>query len=121
MRQLGDLPGHLDPGRAGADHDEGEQPVDLVGVAGDRRKLGPLERAEDPPTQLQRVVDVLHPGREPGEVVVAEVGLPGAGGHDEAVVAERDVPGHPARVDRAAGQVDGGDVGEQRRWRCAGA
>ena len=113
VRELGDLPGHLDPGRARADDDEGEQPVDLVGVAGDRGNLGQLERAEDPPAQLQRVVDVLHPGGEPGELVVAEVGLPGAGGHDEAVVADRDVPGHPARVDRAAGQVDVGDVAEQ--------
>ena len=88
VRELGDLPGHLDPGCARADDDEGEQPVDLIGVAGDRGNLGPLERAENPPAQLQRVVDVLHPGGEPGEVVVAEVRLPSAGGHDEAVVAD---------------------------------
>ena len=48
--------------------------------------LGHLERAEDAPTQLQRVVDGLHARRVPGELVVTEVRLGHAGGDDQAVV-----------------------------------
>ena len=50
--------------------------------------LGQLERAVDPPAQLHGVVDRLHAGGHQGELVVAEVGLPGPGGHDQAVVGE---------------------------------
>ena len=38
VRQLGDLPGHLDAGRAGADDDEGHQPLDLGRVVGHARR-----------------------------------------------------------------------------------
>ena len=82
-RQLGDLPGDLDPGRAAADDDEGEPPPPLLRVA---LELGHLEGPEDPAPQLERVVDRLHSGRPARELVVAEVGLPGAGGDDQAVV-----------------------------------
>ena len=81
--ELGDLAGHLHAGRAGADDDEGQQPVDLGLVVG---QLGELERAEDAAAQLEGVVDALHAGRELGEPVVAEVGLAGAGGDDQLVV-----------------------------------
>ena len=81
--QFRDLPGHLDTGGAGADDDERQQLLAAFRVAG---PLGLLERTEDPAAQFQRVVDRLHAGRELGEVVVAEVGLAGARGDDQAVV-----------------------------------
>ena len=84
VRELGDLAGHLDAGRAGADDDEGQQVVDVLAAGG--AELGHLEGAEDPAAQLEGVVDALHAGRELGEVVVAEVGLAGAGGDDQRVV-----------------------------------
>ena len=99
VRQLGDLARHLHPGGAGADDDEGQP---LLGLGRVGAQLGQLERPEDPAAQLQRVVDALHPGRELGELVVAEVGLAGPGGHDQAVVrghrgAQRAERGHGAR------------------------
>ena len=81
--QLGDLPGHLDTGRAGADDDEGQRPLGLGRCLG---QLGELEGAEDAAAQLERVVDRLHPGRVAGELVVAEPRLAGAGGDEQAVV-----------------------------------
>ena len=71
-RQLGDLPGHLDAGRPGADDDEG-QPRGAAGRV--VLELGELERAEDPAAHLERVVDRLHAGGMEGELVVAEVRL----------------------------------------------
>ena len=82
MGQLGDLAGHLDAGGAGADDDEGEV---AVALGRGRRELGPLEGAEDAAAQLEGVVDALHPGGVLGELVVAEVGLPGAGRDEQRV------------------------------------
>ncbi len=50
--------------------------------------LGQLERAVDTTAQLHGVIDRLHARRDQCELVVAEVGLPRAGRHDEAVVGE---------------------------------
>ena len=69
--------------------------------------FGQLERAVDPPPDLQRVLDGLHPGRDGGVLVMPEVGLPDAGGQDEVVVTELDLltqrpPGQhppPFRID----------------------
>ena len=83
MGELGDLAGHLDPGGARADDDEGERPLALGGAG---RELGELEGAEDPAAQLERVVDRLHAGGVLGEAVVPEVGLARSGGHEQAVV-----------------------------------
>ena len=77
------------------------------------RQLGHLEGAEDPPAQLQGVVDGLHAGCELGELVVAEVGLPRAGSDDQAVVRRRRRAAEDARGDASFGQVDVGDVAEQ--------
>ncbi len=67
--------------------------------------------------QLERVVDALHAGRELGELVVAEVGLTGARGDDEAVVRRDRRPlgregGHRPRrdVDRLHVPEQDGDV-----------
>ena len=49
-RQLSDLPGELDPGRAGAD-DNDRQPE--LSVTRGRRALGELEGAVDPPAKLE--------------------------------------------------------------------
>ena len=85
--QLGDLAGDLDPGRPAPDDDE-RQP--RLPRSGRRSSLGHLEGAEDAPAQLQRVVERLHARRVIGELVVAEVRLPRAGGHDQAVVGQLD-------------------------------
>ena len=81
--QLADLPGQLHAGRPAAHDGEGHEEA-LLGRVGPR--LGDLEGAEDPPPQLQGVVDGLHPRCDHGELVVAEVGLARAGRHDQAVV-----------------------------------
>ena len=96
------------------------------------RGLGHLERAEDPSPELERVVDRLHPGREERELVVAEVRLAGAGGHDQAVVRHLDrlVGGRAAwrcttRRSRSK-PIDLGELhadvgGVRRMWRSGGA
>lgn len=77
--KLGDLPGHLDARGTGADHSE-RQPHTLgLGVL---LHLGHLKGAEDARTQLQSVVNRLHPRGEPPELVVSEVGPRGAGRND---------------------------------------
>ena len=108
--QFGDLPGHLHAGGPGADDGERQQlpaPLRIVGP------LGRLERAQDAAAQLQRVVDGFHAGGELGELVVAEVGLPGAGGHDQAVVGGVVGMTEQVRHDDLAGQVDMRDIAEQ--------
>ena len=55
--QLGDLTGDLDAGRTAADDDEGQPGLARLGIV---LALGHLEGAEDPPAQLQGVVDRLH-------------------------------------------------------------
>ena len=95
-RDLADLPGQFHAGRPGADQGEGEPAGPFGRVVGG---LGHLERAEDPPPDLHRVLDGFHPGRDRGVFVVPEVGLPDAGGQDEVVVAELDL-----LAQRAAGQ-----------------
>lgn len=79
-------------------------------VGGD---LGGLECAEDAAAQFQGVVDALHPGREGGVLVVAEVGLLCAGGHDQAVVGRHRLHAHQVGGDRLGGEVDGGDFAPQ--------
>ena len=86
-RELSDLPGDLDAGRSGADHDDREPVLALGRVA---RGLGHFERAEDPAAELERVVEGLHPRRKERELVVTEVRLPDAAGHDETVVGHLD-------------------------------
>ncbi len=105
-----DLARQLDAGGPGPDHHEGQAAFALGRIRGD---LGGLERAQDAATQLQRVVDALHPGREGGVLVVAEVGLLGAGGHDQAVVGRHRFHAHQVGLDRLRGEVDGPDIAPQ--------
>ena len=100
-------PKPFDAGRARADDDERHQAVDLGLVGG---QLGQLEGAEDATARLEGVVDALHAGSELGEPVVAEVGLPGAGGADQLVL----VRGHPrpSTDEVTVRLVDVGDLAE---------
>ena len=84
-RQLGDLAGELHPRRARADHREREPLVSALELA---VELGHLKRAEDPPSEFERVVDRLHSWGVDRELVVAEVGLAGSGSHDQTVVGD---------------------------------
>jgi hypothetical protein len=83
ISQFRDLAGHLDAGRSGADDGEREQLFPPLRVVG---PFGRLECAQDASPQFQRVVDGLHARREFGELVIAEVGLPGPSRDDQAVV-----------------------------------
>ena len=111
VRELGDLAGHLHAGRAGAHDHEGQQVVDVVAAVG--AELGHLEGAEDAAAQLEGVVDALHARGVLGEVVVAEVGLRGAGGDDEGVVLRDGLAAEHVAGDRARLEVDVGDLAEQ--------
>src|SRR3546814_1339083 len=81
-----DLAGQFHAGRPAADDGEGEQRA-FRGRIGFR--LGPLERGQDPATDVQRVVERLQPWRVRGPLVVAEVGVGGAAGQQQVVVAQR--------------------------------
>ncbi len=109
VRQLGDLAGHLDAGRAGSDDDEGQGPLLLGRGPG---QLGQLEGAEDATAQLEGVVDRLHPGRVGGELVVAEPRLPCAGGDEQRVVGGDVLAPEDLGGDRAGLEVDVGHGAE---------
>ena len=83
---LGDLPGHLDPGRARADDDERQQPVALGVVSGD---LGGLEGAQDLRADVQRALQRLQLGGVLLPLRVAEVVVLRAAADDQRVVGER--------------------------------
>ena len=89
MGELGDLPRHLDAGRAGADDDEGEPAPPPLRI---RLDLGRLEGAEDAAADLERAVERLQLGRVRLPLVVAEVGVARAAGDDQRVVAEALAP-----------------------------
>ena len=50
--------------------------------------LGALEGEQHAAPDLERILQALQPGRERLPLVVAEVGVVGAGGDDEVVVVE---------------------------------
>ncbi len=83
--QLRELPRELDASRACTDDDERKEaaPGNRVRIG-----LGHLERAQDPPTQLERVIDRLHAGRIVRELRMPEIRLARAGGDDQAVVSD---------------------------------
>ncbi len=109
-RQLGDLARDLHSGRTAADHHEGQPFLLLLGIL---LELGHLERPEDPAPELEGVVDRLHPGSPARELVVAEVGLPGTAGDDQAVVRELELPPvGPHRRHVPSLQVEAADLGQ---------
>ena len=86
LRQFGDGAGELDAGRAGADDDEGQQrraPL-RIGLA-----LGAFERDQDAPPQRGGVFQRFQAGRERLPFVMAEIGVPRAGGEDQRVIGQR--------------------------------
>ena len=86
VRDLGDLAGHLDPGRPGADDHERQVRGLALGIG---LELGRLERLEDLAADRQRALQRLQLGRVPLPFVVAEVGVLRAAGDDQRVVRER--------------------------------
>ena len=84
-RDLAQGTGQLDPGRSTADDDEREQrAADVLGTLA----LGRLERGEDAPPDVERVLDRLQTRRVLGPRVVAEVVVPATRGDDQRVVGE---------------------------------
>ena len=84
-RQLDDGAGELDAGRPAADDDEGEQLAAQLRVLAD---LGLLEGRQDAGADLGGVADRLQAGRRLLPFVMAEIGVPGAGGDDQIVVGD---------------------------------
>src|SRR6185437_752803 len=83
VRELGDGSGELDSGRAAADHDEGQQRGAARRIA---TGFGLLESEQQPAADEQRILDALQSRREAAPLVMAEIGMGGAGGDDERIV-----------------------------------
>ncbi len=86
--ELGDVAdgaGQLDAGGPAADDDEIERRVPAVL---DHLALGQLKGQQHPAANLGGVFDGLEAGRERSPLVVAEVGVGGAGGQHQVVVGE---------------------------------
>jgi hypothetical protein len=100
-RDLGDRTGELDARGAAADQDEREERPLLRRIA---LTLRSLERGQDPPPDLERVLDGLEAGRERRPGVVPEVRVRRAGREDEEVerqpIAVRDLNGARRQIDR---------------------
>ena len=107
--QFGDLPSHLDSGRAGSDDHERHPRRSQLGIVLD---LGHLEGAKDATAQLERVVDALEAGRVHSPLVVAEVRRFRARCDDQAVVASDHLVVQGPRGHRASVQIDIGHVPE---------
>jgi hypothetical protein len=107
-RHLRQRPGQLHARRSGADHDEGQQPAPppLLLLA-----LGGLEGQQHPPPDVEGVLQALEAGGMGRPVVVAEVRVRGARGHDQEVVGQLAV-GEPHAL---AGHVDARGLGHQHR------
>ena len=109
-RELADLARDLYARWSGADHDDGQPSLFLDGVG---RRFGHLERAEDTAPDLERVIDRLHSRGVQRELVVTEVRLTDARGHDQAVVGHFDRSVERAgREDDAPVEIEAGDFGE---------
>jgi hypothetical protein len=103
LGELGDLTGEFDTGGPGTDDDEREPALPLGRIRG---HFCGLECTEDASAQLKRVVDGLHAGREGREMIVPEVGLLRARGHDDAVELDDRLHVHQLRRHRTAGDID---------------
>ena len=106
--ELGDVAdgaGQLDAGGPAADDDEVERRVPAVL---DHLPLGQLEGQQDAAANLDGVFDGFEAGSERRPLVVAEVGVGGAGGEDEVVV--RELGAAEPRVTWRAADVDADDL-----------
>jgi hypothetical protein len=108
-RDLGERSRELDAGRSAADNHERQQTALLVGG---RLAFGCLERQQDTPPDVERIVERLQARRARRPLGVSEVRVCGAGGNDQEVERDRGtfVEEHPH-----SGHVDVGGVGEQHR------
>ena len=99
----------LDARRPATDDGKGQPGVALGRALGD---LGALEGQQDATPQQQRIVERLQARRVRSPLVVAEVVVRGATGHEQEVIGQRRAVGtqHAAR-----GQVDRGDLGHADR------
>ena len=82
-RQLRNGTGELDAGRTAADNHERQQTPLVRGIA---LQLGPFERDEHTAPNRQRIVQGFQSGRPLAPLVVTEIGVRGARGHDQVVV-----------------------------------
>ena len=83
------------PVGAAADDHEGEQPALLGLVLG---QLGALEREQEAPADVGRVLDPFQAGRERRPFVMTEIGMRRAGREDQIVVGDADRIGVDARA-----------------------
>jgi hypothetical protein len=83
VRELGNLPHHLDPGGSGSDHREGQVRRSFGRVGG---QVGHLEGAEDMTTQMTGVLQRLQAGREHRPFVMPEVSVRAPARDHQAVV-----------------------------------
>jgi hypothetical protein len=108
-RDLGDLPGHLDTGGAGADDHERQQPRALVVGLG---HLGGLERLEHLRPDVQRALQRLELGRVLLPFRVAEVVVLGAAADHQRVVGDRFRASCRPQPDLAFRQVEARRLGQ---------
>ena len=116
--ELCDLPCHLDAGRPTADDHERQPRCALLRIALD---LGRLEGGKDAGAKVERTRQRLQLGRVLGPLVVAEVRVGGAAGHDELVVVERRISlavREVVEVNLASGKVEAGHLREQHVRVC---
>ena len=93
-------------GGAAADHNEGEEALARFLRL---RRLGILESGENATADRRGIIDLLEPRGDALPFVVAEIGVPCAGCHDQIVVAYRSAV---AEAHLARGGVDGRGLGE---------
>ena len=113
LGQFDELSGHLHTGRSGSDDDEGHQAWDLGVTAFGGGHLGELERSVDPATQLERIVDALHPRRVDRELVPTEPRLRSTRSDDEVVVMMDMLGPQGPSGHRAGSEVDVGHLAEE--------
>ncbi len=111
-RNLCKSAGQLDTGRAAADEDKREQLLTARGIG---LALGPLERKQHTPPDLERVLERLEPRRVSRPLLVPEIGMARARGHDQKVVVEHGAVGQD---DPAAGRLDRAGLAKQHANVC---
>ena len=110
-RDLGERAGHLDAGRAAADHDKRQERLAPARIG---FTLGTFERQQHAPPDVERVLERLEARRGRAPLVVPEVGVRRAARDDQIVVRQPlvIVAAHP-RGSPAAGLIDRAHLGEQ--------
>ena len=90
LRDVANGAGKFDPGGSAADDDEIQR---RVGALLQHLALGQLEGQQHAAANLGGVLDSFEAGRERLPLIVAEIGVRGAGGEDEIVVGEAGAAG----------------------------